>query len=186
MSEKDLEFYMSQPYKVEIIPEDDGSGFTAVVPELPGCMTAAPTLEELWPLIEDAKQVWLEVALAEEDYVPLPTESTIIEYSGKFIVRIAKTLHKTLAERADIEGISLNQFVATVLADGLSRWTQLSESRTHRHLIDTRYRFGKEVIQAYHLIEGDYYRPGQEKSIDPGIWADMVPKLQVVKTSKKM
>ena len=46
-------------------------------------------------------------------YAHLKDES---EHSGRFIVRIPKNLHRAVAETAEREGVSLNQFVATVLA----------------------------------------------------------------------
>ena len=38
------------------------------------------------------------------------------EYSGKFNVRIPKSLHAALAREAEAEGVSLNQLVVTKLA----------------------------------------------------------------------
>ena len=60
-------------YRVEIYPEPDGSGYTAILPDLPGCMTCAPTLPELWEMVDDIKRLWLEVALEDGDYIPEPT-----------------------------------------------------------------------------------------------------------------
>jgi antitoxin HicB len=67
MSRKDLEYYVNLPYRVEIYPEEDDGGYTAIIPDLPGCMTCADTLNELWKMIEDAKSSWLEAALEEGD-----------------------------------------------------------------------------------------------------------------------
>jgi hypothetical protein len=38
------------------------------------------------------------------------------EYSGKFNVRVPKSLHAALASEAEVEGVSLNQLVVTKLA----------------------------------------------------------------------
>ena len=66
MSEtRDLSYYSSLPYAVRVYREPDGSGFTAEIPDLPGCITGADTLDEVWALIDDAKRGWLELALAE-------------------------------------------------------------------------------------------------------------------------
>jgi hypothetical protein len=43
------------------------------------------------------------------------------EYSGKFNVRIPKSLHAALACEAEVEGVSLNQLVVTKLALHLQR-----------------------------------------------------------------
>ncbi len=38
------------------------------------------------------------------------------KYSGKFTVRLPKSLHQALVERADREGVSLNLFVTNALS----------------------------------------------------------------------
>ena len=38
------------------------------------------------------------------------------EYSGKFVVRVPKSLHAALAAEAEAEGVSLNQLVVTKLS----------------------------------------------------------------------
>lgn len=120
---KDLAYYMSLPYKVEIYPEPDGSGYTAEIPDLPGCLTCAETLPELFEMIEDAKRGWFEVALKRGVRIPEPSPALDGAYSGKFLVRVPRSLHRRLAERARREGTSLNQFVSVTLAEAVGRGT---------------------------------------------------------------
>ena len=42
---KNLDYYMSLPYRVEVIPDEEEGGFTLHCPDLNGCMTCAETLE---------------------------------------------------------------------------------------------------------------------------------------------
>ncbi len=114
---------MSLPYRVEIYPEPDGSGYTAEAPDLPGCLTCADTLAELWEMIEDAKRGWLEVALERGLSIPEPPPVSDEVYSDKFLVRMPKTLHRRLVERARRERASLNQFVNVTLAEAVGRST---------------------------------------------------------------
>ena len=44
--EKDLKYYLSLPYRVEILPDETEGGYALSCPELPGCLTCAPTVEE--------------------------------------------------------------------------------------------------------------------------------------------
>jgi|Deesub1362B_J571_1020462.scaffolds.fasta_scaffold16753_3 antitoxin HicB len=118
---KRLEYYMKLPYRVEIYPEPDGSGYTAEIPDLPGCITCAKTLDELWDMIEDAKRLWLEVALEEGEPIPEPLPVVDEAYSGRFTVRIPRSLHRKLVEMAKREGVSLNQLVNTTLAEAVGR-----------------------------------------------------------------
>ena len=123
MTEKSIEYYMSLSYRVEIYPEPDGNGYTALIPDLPGCMTCADTLEELWGMIEEAKRGWLEVSLEDGDYIPEPVPFEVVEYSGKFVVRLPTSLHQQIAKRAEQEKTSLNQLVVMLLAEGMGRWS---------------------------------------------------------------
>ncbi len=40
-------------------------------------------------------------------------------FSGKFVVRVPKSLHRKLSELAEQEGVSLNQWINTVLAEAV-------------------------------------------------------------------
>ena len=72
---KDIEYYMSLPYSILLIPEEDG-GWFAKIPELPGCMTYGDTKEEIFELIEDAKRLWLTHSLEAKDLIPEPQTMT--------------------------------------------------------------------------------------------------------------
>ncbi len=50
--------------RIEPLPEDDGGGFLATVPDLPGCMSDGETREAVARNIEDAIACWLEEAEA--------------------------------------------------------------------------------------------------------------------------
>lgn len=115
--EKTLDYYMALPYTIEIRPAKAG-GFIAMIKELPGCLTQGETKEEVLSMIEDAKECWLSVALEDGDVIPEP-ETDIQEYSGKFNVRIPKSLHKDLAKKAKIENVSLNQLTTYLLSIGM-------------------------------------------------------------------
>jgi len=128
VSKKDLNYYTSLPYKVEIIPEEDGDGFNASIPDLKGCVAVGDTVEEAYQIITEVKQTWIEIALERGWRIPEPTTVEIKEYSGKFSVRLARTLHRELAELAEAEGTSLNQLVATFLAAGVEKWTRERQS----------------------------------------------------------
>jgi antitoxin HicB len=113
---KTLEYYLNLPYKVEILQDFDAEnpGWVARVVDLPGCITQADSFAELEEMIADAKRAWIETAL--EDGVEIPEPRLNEEYSGKFVARVPKSLHRKLVEIAGQEGVSLNQFVSTTLA----------------------------------------------------------------------
>ncbi len=69
---KTLEYYLSLPYTIEIIPDMEDGGYVARIKELPGCLTQADTWEELIRMIDEAKEGWLEVALEYGHPIPEP------------------------------------------------------------------------------------------------------------------
>ena len=105
---KKINYYMSLPYRIEIIPDLDEGGYVACYPDLSGCLTIGDTIEEAIHNAEDAKRAWLEAAL--KDGINIPEPKSIDEYSGQFKLRIPKSLHKKLAENARSEGVSMNQY----------------------------------------------------------------------------
>ena len=54
---KNLEYYMSLPYRMEVVPDIEEGGYMASFPELPGCLTCADTMEELIVNAQDANSV---------------------------------------------------------------------------------------------------------------------------------
>ena len=43
--DKNLDYYMSLPYRAEVLPDQEEGGYALRCPELPGCLTCAETLE---------------------------------------------------------------------------------------------------------------------------------------------
>ena len=114
--EKTLEYYMELDYPVELskIKPEEGGGFFVSVPLLPGCMSDGDTLEEAYSNIVETKKEWFSSMIERKMEIPEPVEKE--EYSGKFMVRLPKSLHKTLVQLSKREGVSLNQYVTNSLA----------------------------------------------------------------------
>ena len=114
---KDLNYYMSLPYRVEVVEDKEEGGYALHCPELSGCMTCADTIEQGFRMIEDAKREWFMVCL--EDGITIPEPSRLEDYSGQFKLRLPKSLHRLLAQRSDEEGVSLNQYCVYLLSKGI-------------------------------------------------------------------
>ncbi len=117
---KTLEYYLNLPYTIEL-RNTPGEGWFARVKELTGCMSQGETAEEAVAMIQEAMQGWLEVALEHGDPIPEPQPDE--EFSGKFVVRVPRSLHRELVAAAEREGVSLNQFINTALAQAIGRVT---------------------------------------------------------------
>jgi antitoxin HicB len=122
-----LEEYLRLPYTITIVHDrdDDGNeGYVASVEELPGCLSQGATIEEAAARIGDAMEGWLSIALEDGREIPEPRHPD--SYSGRFLLRIPSSLHGELARQAEREGVSLNQYVATVLS-GAVGWRRERE-----------------------------------------------------------
>ncbi len=58
MSERRLEY----PVIIAPLSAEDGGGFSAVVPDLPGCMSDGDTPEQAVANVQDAIAAWIEAA----------------------------------------------------------------------------------------------------------------------------
>ena len=117
-SVKKFEYYMSLPYRVVLEPSPEG-GWVTSIPDLPGCVTQGETKEEALLLIEDAKAGWIDIALKDGAVIPEP--DTKEKYSGKFLVRIPKSLHQEIAARAKKEAVSINQLATYFFSAGIAK-----------------------------------------------------------------
>ena len=111
--EQTIQHYVSLPYTIELIPEAEGGWFVRIA-ELPGCMSEGDTPEDAVEMIRDAMEGWLETAL--KHGYPIPEPRLLAGYSGRFVVRVPRSLHGDLVAAAEREGVSLNQFCNVALA----------------------------------------------------------------------
>lgn len=65
-------------------------------------------------MVEDARRAWIEVSYEDGCEIPLPRNAA--EYSGRFVVRVPRDLHRQLVRSADDQGVSLNQYVVCLLS----------------------------------------------------------------------
>ena len=106
----DVKEYLKLPYNYIISPISDESGtyFYARVLELDGCQSTGDTFDEAYEGLMEAMEGYIETKIANGFSVPKP--QSVEEYSGRFNLRIPKSLHQALAIEAQREGGSLNQY----------------------------------------------------------------------------
>ena len=64
---------LEYPILVEPLPSEEGGGFIATVPDLPGCMSDGDTPEEAVSNVQDAIVTWIEAARDMGHAVPKPS-----------------------------------------------------------------------------------------------------------------
>lgn len=124
--QKGIEYYMNLHYSILLHEvEDEGEMYwIAEVPELPGCKSHGSTVEEAVKSVEEAKKDWILDSLEAGEEAPTPVERD--RYSGKMIVRMSRSLHRSLALIAEAEKLSLNQLIVTMLAKEVGRLSVLN------------------------------------------------------------
>lgn len=116
---KPVSDYLTAPYPFNVVAESDG-GYFVSFPDLPGCMTQVERIEDVGSIADEIRELWLETAY--EQGLDIPEPASPAQYSGRFLLRLPRSLHRTLAESASREGVSLNHYATVLLArsDALS------------------------------------------------------------------
>lgn len=65
---------LTYPVVIEPLSEEDGGGFVALVPDLPGCISDGETPEEAVANVQDAIAAWLEAAADHGRPIPKPSQ----------------------------------------------------------------------------------------------------------------
>lgn len=108
--------YLKKPYSyiVNEVHDESGDYFVARVLELGGLMGTGDTYSEAYKDVKKAMETYIETKLANNISIPEPIDAS--NYSGRFVLRLPKALHKLLSLKALEEGVSLNQYALYKLA----------------------------------------------------------------------
>lgn len=140
--------YLGLKYQIKLTPlsEEDGGGWLAEIPDLKGCLSDGDTIEEALRNIEEAKEAWFVTAIKRGQQIPLPTSYQEEQYSGKFTLRLPKSLHKELAEAASEEGVSLNSYILSLLSLNFGR---IRPQRNNQYSLYISYQFNESPKRQY-------------------------------------
>lgn len=107
---------LKRPYARVLTPEADGQ-YTAEIMEFPNCVAFGPSAVEALASLEQVAADWIGAALEQGQDIPEPMDNA--EYSGRLVLRMPKGLHRRAALLAEREGVSLNYFIVTSLAESV-------------------------------------------------------------------
>jgi predicted RNase H-like HicB family nuclease len=131
LERKPLEYFLSLKYPVSIEEAPEG-GYFIQIKDLPGCYSQSETIEEALENINEARGLWMESMYEDGNAIPLPGTYEN-QYSGKFNVRIPRSLHRKLDEMAEEEGVSLNHYLVSTLSRAVGqKESQPSRARKSR------------------------------------------------------
>jgi len=100
--------------RIELRPltEEEGGGWLAAFPDLPGCMSDGETPEEALRNAVEAEAAWL---AANRKWGKTKTA----ERPARLVARLPRSIHRNLQERANEEGVSVNTMMVTLIAHSL-------------------------------------------------------------------
>jgi len=108
-------FGPNRPYRFALFVEEDGS-YVLRSPDLADRTAQVGSLDEIGAAMQAAIE-----QRAAEDAVAAAEAEKDADYSGKFVLRLPRSMHRQLAELAETEGVSLNQLALAFLAQGMGR-----------------------------------------------------------------
>lgn len=121
MAKRSLDYYESLNYRLNFYFSEEDKVWVVEYPELPGCIAHGETKEEALANADTAKRDWLRV-LSETDR-PIPEPRAQLEYSGRLLLRMPKSVHERLAKEAERENVSLNKLIVQIISEELGRRT---------------------------------------------------------------
>lgn len=68
---------LEYPVLIEPLSVEDGGGFLATVPDLPGCMSDGETPQEVITNVQDAIAAWIEAARDLGHEIPRPSKRAV-------------------------------------------------------------------------------------------------------------
>jgi antitoxin HicB len=119
MTRKVLRPYLRRFYRINLAFDDESDAWVVRYPELPGCLAHGATPGEALAQGEEAKALWIESAFESGVAIPEPRHAAV--HSGKFVLRLPRTLHEAAAESAEREGTSLNNYLVHLISEGVQR-----------------------------------------------------------------
>ena len=101
-------------FSVRPLSADEGGGYLVEYPDMPGCMSDGETIKEAIANGREALRDCLEVFRESGRKLAKPS----IE-AAQWCQRLPRTLYSKLMRQAQREGVSINSFVTTIIAEAV-------------------------------------------------------------------
>lgn len=111
----DIQEHLHRPYSRILIPQD--GRFSAEILEFPGCFAFGETPEAAYHNLEKAAEAWIASCISRCIVIPQPL--TNYNVSGRFALRLPKSLYLRVSKAAVRDGVSFNQFVTNAISEKL-------------------------------------------------------------------
>ena len=153
---------MEYPFVAHAYETSDGREWYVEFLDVPGVVGGGKTQVDAVNDAFDNLQAHLE--FLEEDGLELPTPSSFPDdtYSGKFALRLSKSMHKRIAMNAKLEGVSINTYINEAIIEKVSTDTA---NRQFKNAVETIVNVVAPIItqsgfQAIQPVSGNTYTNG--------------------------
>jgi len=93
----------------------EGGRYSAEILEFPGCSVEGQTPSQAYAQLEKAAEKWLLEWLSEGKAIPQPLMNN--KTSGRFALRLPRSLYVRASRAAARESVSLNHYIANAVAE---------------------------------------------------------------------
>ncbi len=115
----------SYQFTVRPLSKEEGGGYLVEYPDVPGCMSDGETVEEAIANGREALRDCIDVFRESGWKLPKPS----IE-AAQWRQRLSRTLYLKLRKQAEDEGVSINSYVAAIIAEAIgSKQNRLEKAR---------------------------------------------------------
>jgi antitoxin HicB len=106
-------------YSVTVRPltREEGGGYLAEYPDIPGCMSDGETIEEAIANGRKALRDCLSVFKQAGRRIPKPSNVEPAQWRQ----RLPRSLYSKLTKQAEAEGVSINSLVTAIIAEAVGR-----------------------------------------------------------------
>lgn len=101
-------------FTVRPLSREEGGGYLVEYPDIPGCMSDGETIEEAIANGREALRDCLDVLRESGRRVPKPEVA-----AAQWRQRLPRTLYSKLTKQAESEGVSINSYVAAIIAEAI-------------------------------------------------------------------
>lgn len=143
---------MKYAYLVYKMKVEEHIFWVAESKDLKGCVGQGETSENAVKELENNEIEWLESAVKYGINIPENTIETVVEYSGKFTVRISTSVHEDAAQQAKKQGVSLNQYVNDAIVVRNSRYSTLDDISKPLKKMLTDFQDNMEKAKFTHMV----------------------------------
>lgn len=148
-------------YKFTVYPIETSEGIEWGVsfPDIPEVVGGGFTPQEAISEAQTNLAIYLEYLKQQGEPIPYPKSNDLDNYSGKFLVRMAKSLHRKLDEISKQEGISLNALVTGLLCEAVG-----AREMRNVYTKEVKEFLNKPVTPNHYLFENNLHKAKKQAS----------------------